>query len=215
MTPQISTKLKRKKMKTKIFIILLSSLALSCNTRKKALKITEFKTSEIEKIEKDSVSKIKKEELIKVADKIKVDNSKKEENTSVEIKGKTDSLNDFHYDYVSGTDTVQVSIKGKADFKIKSNIKKSEEKKSEEKESEKLNIIQEAARKTVSQSTINKITGETKSKDVDTESTGFTFGAWISWIIIFAIIISLTFLFYKSGGKIDFGAILRIFKKKD
>lgn len=202
-------------MKKIINLSIICIVFLGCSTRKKQLEISEFRTAEVERIKKDSISETKQIQDQKTSKKTEVDNKSKKENTNVEIKGKTDSLSDFNYNYISGKDTLRIYIKGNADFNIKSNIEKTEEKVNETKEFENLNIVQEIARKTVSQETIKETAEKIREKTIDKTQRGFTFGAWVTWFLWFIVIVCAVWLFYYFGGKINFGAILRKFKNKN
>ena len=199
-----------------MLILLSSFFIIGCQNRKKVLKISEFRSAQIEKIKKDSLSELKKTEQKKVQDKIKINQNEKTIDGHIEIKGKTDSLNNFHYHNIVDGDTLQdISIVGNSDFIIKNRYKSSEKKKDSVSEFYGLNIIQEVARKSVAQSTIKEVAKKVKSVDKNIKEKTFTFGAWMIWLIVILLIIAAVWAYYYFGGGFDIKGIWnRIFGNK-
>lgn len=151
--------------------------------------MTKIDTNTVVSLDK-SVQKIDKIE-------IKKDQTVKENDGDIIIKGKTDSLKDFNFHNIVDGDTLSdIYISGNADFMIKNRWKKTEKKEIEKSESERLNIIAEIARKSVAQSTIKEVAKELKTKEVKVKSTGFGLPVYL---IIGGAVIVVILLFWFFG----------------
>ena len=178
------------------FLLILIILA-SCRTRTKDLAITKYRSAEIEKIDTNTVVSLDKS--VQKIDKIEIkkDQTVKENDGDIIIKGKSDSTKDFQYHNIVDGDTLSdIYISGNADFMIKNRWKKTEKKETEKSESESLNIVAEIARKSVAQSTIKEVAIELKTKDVKVKSTGFSFPIYL---IIGGAVIVVILLFWFFG----------------
>lgn len=184
-------------MKRLIPFMLILIILTSCRTRTKDLAINEYQYAEIEKIDTNTVVSLDKS--VQKIDKIEIkkDQTVKENDGDIIIKGKTDSLKDFNFHNIVDGDTLSdIYISGNADFIIKNRWKQTQKKETEKSESESLNIVAEIARKSVAQSTIKEVAIELKTKDVKVKSTGFSFPIYL---IIGGAVIVVILLFWFFG----------------
>lgn len=178
-------------------------MLMSCQNRKKALQISEYRSAEIEKIDTNTVVSNEKAVKDRVEVVKKKDQKIKENIGDVVIKGKTDSIKDFRYSNVLGNDTISdIYISGNADFIIKNRWKQSEIKEIIEEKSDKINIVAEVARKVVAQSTIKEVASELKNKTLEVKKSGFSLPIYLIFGGVFLIIVILWFLWNKFGGSI-------------
>lgn len=178
-------------------------MLMSCQNRKKALQISEYRSAEIEKIDTNTVVSNEKAVKDRVEVVKKKDQKIKENIGDVVIKGKTDSIKDFRYSNVVGNDTISdIYISGNADFIIKNRWKQSEIKEIIEEKSDKTNIVAEVARKVVAQSTIKEVASELKNKTLEVKKSGFSLPIYLIFGGVFLIIVILWFLWNKFGGSI-------------
>ncbi|MEC5157065.1 hypothetical protein [Chryseobacterium sp. MP_3.2] len=190
-------------MTAKIMMLVLMILLTSCRSRKKNLEITEYRFAQVEKIDTNTVISNEKAVQDKIIIAKKIDQTIKENDGDIVIKGKTDSVKDFRFSNVVGNDTISdIYISGNADFIIKNRWKQTEKKEVIEEKSEHLNIVAEIARKSVAQSTIKEVAEEFKSKKVDAKTTGFSFPMYLIIAGAVAFLILLFFLWKKFGGSI-------------
>lgn len=184
-------------------MLVLMILLTSCRSRKKNLEITEYRFAQVEKIDTNTVISNEKAVQDKIIIAKKIDQTIKENDGDIVIKGKTDSVKDFRFSNVVGNDTISdIYISGNADFIIKNRWKQTEKKEVIEEKSEHLNIVAEIARKSVAQSTIKEVAEEFKSKKVDAKTTGFSFPMYLIIAGAVAFLILLFFLWKKFGGSI-------------
>lgn len=147
----------------------------SCRSRAKKKTHLEINSEQI--ILKDSVvaeSKIKEQQNI-VKQEIKKQEKEKVNEGDIFIKGKTDSLNDFIFHNVIEGDTLaDFYIKGNAEFVIKNRYKNNNKTELVEEKKEELNLVAQIARKSVAQSTINKVVKEINSTETEVKNKGFS-----------------------------------------
>lgn len=201
-------------MKNKLLILLAFLLLVGCSTRKKNVLITDYKSSEVTRVQADSTEDKKVTEQKKVIDNARVEKKETESVANVKIEGKTDSLNSFDYNALFGGDSLRIQIRGNAQFSIltsNSNKASKEEKKAEK---EDLNIIQEVARKAVAKETIKDVAEKVKEVSKDVTAKSFTFGAWFTSLLIFIAIMCAIWLFYYLGGKLNIKELLQKLWKK-
>lgn len=197
-------------MKNKILIITALLTLASCRSKKATIEKT-LVGAEVEKIVQveKHVSEVNKKDSVKVFDK---KDEKKETETNLHVEFDPKKNDSLEVNHVADGDSLKLKIKGNGivifDYK-----KKKQEAKSFIKEifgSETLkNIDSTITEKRKEKSQIEKIT---KTKEV--KSKGFTFGAYLTWIIISVIVIVLVFLYFYLGGKLDLFSIFKNKKQK-
>ena len=194
-------------MKTKILIIA-SLLALAgCRGRKVNIEKT-LVGAEVEK----SVQVEKHVEEKKVKDSVKIvakKEEKKETETNLHVEFDPKKNDSLEVNHVADGDSLKLKIKGNGivifDYK-----KKKQEVKTFVKE-----IFGSVTLKNIDSTVTEKrkeksvIKTETKTKEV--KENGFTFLAYLNWIIIAGLVISAVFFYFYLGGKVN---LLSIFKNK-
>ena len=197
-------------MKNKILIITALLTLAGCRSRKASIEKT-LVGAEVEKIVQveKHVSEVNKKDSVKGVDK---KDEKKETETNIHVEFDPKKNDSLEVNHVADGDSLKLKIRGNGivifDYK-----KKKQEEKSFIKEifgSETLkNIDSTITEKRKEKSQIEKIT---KTKEV--KSKGFTFGAYLTWIIISVIVIVLVFLYFYIGGKLDLFSIFKNKKQK-
>ena len=170
--------------------MILPLFLLNCRSRKKELKIEEYRSAEVVKVDTNTVvSNEKKQEELKQTTEKKT-KTENDNSGDIIIKGTTDKEKDFHFHNIVEGDTLsEITISGLAEFTIKNRWKKSETVSTAEKKEEYQNIVQEIAQKSVAQSTIKEVAKKIKSEEKTVESKNFTFGAWLVWLLIAAMVV--------------------------
>lgn len=190
-------------MKHLLMILLTLLLLTSCRSRKKAMEISEYRSAEVTKIDTNTVISEEKKVLDREKTTQQTDQKEKQNDGDIVIKGKTDSLKDFTFHNVVNGDTLSdIRISGNADFIIKNRWKQTEKKEIKETETEKLNLVQDLARKSVSQSTIKDVAEKIKTKKIDVKSTGFSLPVYVIIGGAVLLLVLLWFGWKKFGGGI-------------
>lgn len=178
-----------------IFLLILATMS-QCSSRKKSVRNTEIKISEVLKTDTNTV--VSAEDKAIVAEKVnKVLQKKEQENVGdVVIKGKTDSAKDFRFhNIVKGDTLADIYISGNADFTI---VNRWKENKTEEKqisEIENLNIIAKVARKAVAATTIKENATSIREAEKSIKATGFSLPIYLIGGGAVVLLILLYFFF--------------------
>lgn len=167
------------------------------------MEISEYRSAEVTKIDTNTVISEEKKVLEREKTTQQTDQKEKQNDGDIVIKGKTDSLKDFTFHNVVNGDTLSdIHISGNADFIIKNRWKQTEKKEIKETETEKLNLVQDLARKSVSQSTIKDVAEKIKTKKIDVKSTGFSLPVYVIIGGAVLLLVLLWFGWKKFGGGI-------------
>ena len=186
-----------------MMILVVMILLTSCQSRKKSLDISEYRSAEVSKIDTNTIVSTEKQQIENISKQKKFEQKIKENDGDVIIKGKADTLKDFRYTNVVGNDTISdIFISGNADFIIKSKWKQSEKKEEFIEKSETVNFVAEIARKSVAQSTIKDMAETIKKKEVKVKSTGFTLPTYFIIGGALLLLAILFFLWNKFGGSL-------------
>ena len=148
----------------------------------------------------------------KVKDSIKVvekKDEKKDTETNLHVEFDPKKNDSLEVNHVADGDSLKLKIKGNGivifDYK-----KKKQEAKNFVKEifgSVTLKNIDS----TVTEKRKEKIEIKTETKTKEVKEKGFTFGAYLNWIIIAALVIAAVFFYFYFGGKVN---LLSMFKNK-
>lgn len=183
-------------MKKLAILLLILVLTVQCRSRKKTASFTEYRTAEISKIDSNTVisTEVKDSTIAKIEKHTERKDRQNEGN--ITIKGKADSLNDFHFHNVVNGDTLSdITIKGNADFIIKNRWQNRDNKEETKTASESLNVVAKIARKAVAQSTIKETAGSIKQIDKEIKATGFPLPVYIIAGILAIVVIWLFWFF--------------------
>ena len=194
-------------MKNKLLIIAALLILVGCQNRKRLIEKT-LASAEVEKI----VQVEKHVEEKKVKDSVKVvekKDEKKETETNLHVEFDPTKNDSLEVNHVADGDSLKLKITGNG-IVIFDYRKKKQEAKNFVKE-----IFGSVTLKNIDSTVTEKrkeksvIKTETKTKEV--KSNGFTFGAYLNWIIIAALVIAAVFFYFYLGGKVN---LLSIFKNK-
>lgn len=175
----------------------------SCRNRTKHLEFSEYRSSEVTKIDTNTVVSTEKQMQESIKKEKKIDQQIRENDGNITIKGKTDSIKDFRFSNVVGNDTISdIYISGNADFIIKNRWKQIDKKEMITEKSESINIVAEMARKSVAQSTIKEVAESFKEKKTTVKAKGFAFPVYLIIGGAILLLVLLFFLWKKFGGGI-------------
>ena len=194
-------------MKTKILFIAVLLILVGCQNRKRLIEKT-LVGAEVEKIVQveKHVEEKKKKDSVKVVEK---KDEKKETETNLHVEFDPTKNDSLEVNHVADGDSLKLKITGNG-IVIFDYRKKKQEAKNFVKE-----IFGSVTLKNIDSTVTEKrkeksvIKTETKTKEV--KSNGFTFGAYLNWIIIAALVIAAVFFYFYLGGKVN---LLSMFKNK-
>ena len=180
-----------------LLLILLSSLMMGCRSKHKITTTYKENTKETESIKADSMSLHDSKSVQSENAEVLIQEKKNEMSGDILIKGKSDAGNPFVFHNVVEGDTVQsISIKGNAEYLVKSHYVKTDHKRSEIKKEESASIIQDSVQKTLTKETTKEVASKVSEENKKITSTGFEAAAWI-FITIIGITLILIFFTYK------------------
>ncbi|MEE6129897.1 hypothetical protein V2E39_21035 [Chryseobacterium arthrosphaerae] len=184
-------------MKTKILIVVLLVLMISCRTTHKTSLYSKEGRTEIERVILDSVKeKTVKESTKKVTDQT-VKKQVKDFSGDIIIKGKADTLNPLVFHNVVSGDTLQsIMIRGAADYFIKNRYQKSAEDNYEVSKEEKINAFEEKVKTAISEDNIKVVASEFIQKSKEVKTRGIQAAVWI-FLAVVAITSMLFYFIYK------------------
>lgn len=187
-----------------IFLILLSCLVFSaCRSKVKHTFKEDYKQQS--EVTTDTNQVVAYEQALETTTLVKKDTIEKvkESSGSVKIVGEVDSLNPFdYYNIINGDTLARIGVIGNARIEINQNWNNKEKESSVKEETNTLNIVQEVARESVAAATISNVAESVKSTKKEAKEKGFTFSAWMTMIIIFAILLVAIYLYFYMGGAV-------------
>lgn len=179
-----------------ILIILSIFCLLGCRTKiTKKEKIKSEEYSEM-KFEKKLDSLVQKKEEKKESKKTEISNQKKESESNIEIKGKSETGKPLEIFDIENGDTLQVlKVIGNAEVFMKTKRSNSEIKKAEKSESEYQNVLEKVSRAVVKEENLKKAGTEINKKAKDLKVTDTSTGIYITVISLGAVAIVMFFIF--------------------
>ena len=194
-------------MKNKLLIIAALLILVGCQNRKRLIEKT-LASAEVEKIAQveKHVEEKKVKDSIKVVEK---KDEKKETETNLHVEFDPTKNDSLEVNHVADGDSLKLKITGNGIVIFDYKKRKQEEK----------NFVKEIfgsvtlknIDSTVTEKRKEKSVIETKTKTKEVKSNGFTFGAYLNWIIIAALVIAAVFFYFYLGGKVN---LLSVFKNK-
>lgn len=181
-------------------MILVAILILGCRSKDKLKYSQKVETKEFKAVDSTAVIQKVDSVIVKQKKDIFIDKKLQENDGDIIIKGKSDSINDFHYHNVINGDTLSdIYISGNADFIIKNRWKKAEEKVIEKSETSNLNIIAQVARAVVSKETIKNAAETIKGNETQISSKGFGFPVYliIGIVLLVAVVLFIVIKQFK------------------
>ncbi|MHA7823698.1 hypothetical protein ACVVIH_13125 [Chryseobacterium arthrosphaerae] len=184
-------------MKTKILVVILLVLMISCRTSHKTALFTQEGRTNIERVKLDSVKENSVTNMTKKDSDKTIRKQKDELSGDIVIRGKADTLNPLVFHNVVSGDTLQsILIRGTADYYIKNHFQKSKEDNYEASKEQKINAFEEKVKTVISEDNIKVVASKVIQKSKEVKSRGIQAAVWI-FLAVVAITSILFFFIYR------------------